>query len=213
MRIIKYTTNLKGRSPLILPTSDIAIVGSSGALARNPKGLQIDSHEYVVRFNRAPIKSYENLIGTKENLRVLNNHVFNNNKEDPIKWTQQPHDFVKNLRDKTLLYFASDIAPLLNYQTNTHESCIIYSVIYENLESVKKELNLELDSMFSIGMGFICLCVTSGIIPNIYGFDSEQDTQRDHYWETRPPAGPCHNISQEKEILKELQQRNLIRIF
>ena len=47
MRIIKYTTNLKGRSPLILPTSDIAIVGSSGALARNPKGLQIDSHEYV----------------------------------------------------------------------------------------------------------------------------------------------------------------------
>ena len=213
MIAIKHTIELLSGTPLVIPTTDIAIVGSSGTLARNPSGTQIDQHDYVVRFNRAPVEGYEELAGSKENLRVVNNHVFNNNKEDPTKWTKQPPNFVKDLRNKKLLYFAADIAPLLNYEDNAHESCIIYRVIYEKLESIKKELNLDLDSMFSVGVGFICLCIASGARPHLYGFDSEQDTHRDHYWETRPSAGPCHNVSREKEILKELQAQKHLKIF
>ena len=67
--------------------------------------------------------------------------------------------------------------------------------------------------MFSVGVGFICLCIASGARPHLYGFDSEQDTRRDHYWETRPSAGPCHNVSREKEILKELQAQKHLKIF
>lgn len=57
---IQYTTDLSGEQHLVIPSADIAIVGSSGGLRRHPSGTQIDSHDYVVRFNRAPTDGYEN---------------------------------------------------------------------------------------------------------------------------------------------------------
>ena len=208
---IKHTIDLAGTHPLSIP-NDIAIVGSSGRLSRTPRGPQIDAHDYVVRFNRAPIASYEELVGAKESLRVLNNHVFNNNKLDAKVWSNQPPNFVKDLRNKTLLYFASDLGVWENYKDNTHESCELYRVNYGELRKVKKALKLDLDGMFSVGVGFVCLCVVSGIVPTLYGFDTEPDSSRDHYWETRPAAGPCHNHSKEKAVLKLLEAQNKVII-
>ena len=209
---IKHTADVTNQGPLILPTSDIAIVGNSARLARHPRGLQIDAHEYVVRFNRAPVDSYEELVGSKEDLRVLNNHVFNNNKLDEQEWSDQPSNFVRNLRNKTLLYFASDLGPWFNYETNTHESCELYRVNYGELQKVKNALKIDLDEMFSVGVGFVCLCIISGIVPTLYGFDIESDSNRDHYWEVRPTAGPCHNLSKEKDTLRHLEAQNKVII-
>lgn len=209
---IKHTIDLEGNSPLLLPNKDIAIIGSSGRLRRKPAGPKIDAHEFIVRFNRAPTEGYEDLVGAQTDLRVANNHVFNNNVLDTKEWPGQPPDFIRNLRNAAILYMAPDMDPWLKHKSNTHESCILYKVIYNELELVKKELELNLSAQFSVGVGFVCLCVVSGIRPHLYGFDIEQDSKRDHYWENRPPAGPCHNVSLEKEIFKELQQRNLIEI-
>jgi len=211
MTPIKHTIDLAGARPLSIP-NDIAIVGSSGRLSRSPRAPQIDAHDYVVRFNRAPVGSYEDLVGSKENLRVLNNHVFNNNKLDADAWTNQPPNFVKDLRNKTLLYFASDLEPWFNYKTNTHESCELYRVNYGELQKVKNALKLDLDGMFSVGVGFVCLCVVSGLVPTLYGFDTEPDSSRDHYWERRPVAGPCHSPSKEKAVLKLLEAQNKVII-
>ncbi|XP_065575446.1 beta-galactoside alpha-2,6-sialyltransferase 2-like isoform X2 [Artemia franciscana] len=52
-----------------------AIVSSSGALLGSNMGQEIDSHDFVVRFNNAPTESYEQDVGTKTSLRIVNSQV------------------------------------------------------------------------------------------------------------------------------------------
>ena len=201
---INYTEERVFKTPLEVPSDKVAIVGGSSSLSRNNLGEEIDAHNYVVRFNRAPTKGFEGIAGSKCSLRVANNHVFDNHKEDPSVWTGQPHDFIKNLKDATILYFGPDIAPWNNYESNTDGSCSLYRFQYENSDLLKMRIGVKFGANFSVGVGVIVLFVLSGITPTIYGFDVEEDTGRSHYWESRPAVGPCHNLSLEKQILKDL---------
>ena len=67
--------------PYILPKLElqnrVLLVGSSESLLNN-FGELIDSYENIIRFNRAPVKNYENHVGTRTDFRILNNHVFDN---------------------------------------------------------------------------------------------------------------------------------------
>ena len=201
---INYTEGREFKTPLEVPSDKVAIVGGSSSLSRNNLGEEIDAHNYVVRFNRAPTKGFEGIVGSKCSLRVANNHVFDNHKEDPSVWTGQPHDFIKNLKDTTILYFGPDINPWNNYKKNTDSSCSLYRFQYENADLLKMRIGVKFGANFSVGVGVIVLFVLSGVTPTIYGFDVEEDTGRSHYWEDRPAVGPCHNPSVEKQILKDL---------
>ena len=201
---INYTEERVFKEPLKVPLNKVAIIGGSSSLSKNNFGKEIDEHDYVVRFNRAPTKGFEDIAGSKCSLRVANNHVFDNHKEDPSVWTGQPHDFIKNLKDTTILYFGPDINPWNNYKKNTDNSCSLYRFQYENSDLLKMRLGVKFGANFSVGVGVIVLFVLSGITPTIYGFDVEEDTGRSHYWESRPAVGPCHNLSTEKQILKDL---------
>ncbi|XP_070560850.1 beta-galactoside alpha-2,6-sialyltransferase 2-like [Ptychodera flava] len=50
-----------------------AIVGSSPAVLKSSRGIEIDAHDAVLRFNSAPTKNFENDVGTKTTIRLLNN--------------------------------------------------------------------------------------------------------------------------------------------
>ena len=145
-------------------------MGSSGTLVTQPKGAKIDDHDYVVRFNRAPIEGYEEMAGTKENLRVVNRHSFANAKVAAV-YSDQSQYFIKNLRNKTICYCDPETKPLIKYYEHVHPSCDIYYVLYGYLEDVKKQLNLNLKPQFTTGLGFVCLCIISGLTPTLYGFD------------------------------------------
>ena len=55
-----------------------AVVGNGGILKTAKYGRAIDSHTVVFRANQAPVKTYEQYVGTKATFRILNK-----------KWTQQ----------------------------------------------------------------------------------------------------------------------------
>ena len=77
---------------------------------------------------------------------------------------------------------------------------------------IKEQFNS--DKYFSVGMTFILLCVSSGIKPACFGFDTEEITgDRTHYFEKRPPAGPCHSVNAEKKILTDLFLGGKIYLF
>lgn len=213
---INYTEERESKTPLEVPSDKVAIVGGSSSLSRNNPGEEIDAHDYVVRFNRAPTKGFEDIVGSKCSLRVANNHVFDNvnleeyHKEDGVSWTGQPYNFIKNLKDTTILYFGPDIVPWNNYESNTDGSCSLYRFQYENSDLLKMRIGVKFGANFSVGVGVIVLFVLSGITPTIYGFDVEEDTGRSHYWESRPAVGPCHDLSTEKQILKDLIAKKYI---
>ena len=52
-----------------------AVVSSAGSLRGSNLGSTIDSHDYVIRFNNAPTASYEQDVGVKTSLRIVNSQV------------------------------------------------------------------------------------------------------------------------------------------
>lgn len=211
-KTMKNKQNIVTISPDLLLSKSIAIIGSSARMTEKEEGNRIDSFDNVVRFNRAPVEGYESFVGSKTTLRVANNHVFNNNQEDPEKWTGQPRYFIKNLKNSNILYFARDQAPWWKREENADESCNLYIVDYDLLEILKNQYASSLESDFSIGVGFAFLCVLSGLKPELFGFDIDQESSRSHYWEQRPPAGVCHNVNKEKELLLFLEEHEKIII-
>ncbi|KAL3916246.1 MAG: hypothetical protein SGPRY_006904 [Prymnesium sp.] len=51
-----------------------AVVGSSGGLLHSRHGIQVDSHDFILRFNTAPVTSYAGDVGNRTNLWVASHH-------------------------------------------------------------------------------------------------------------------------------------------
>ncbi|CDQ74433.1 unnamed protein product [Oncorhynchus mykiss] len=52
-----------------------AVVTSAGAILNSSLGREIDSHEAVLRFNAAPTEGYENDVGNKTTIRIINSQI------------------------------------------------------------------------------------------------------------------------------------------
>ena len=52
-----------------------AVVGSAGHLRLQRLGAEIDSHDFVIRSNLAPVAGYEEIAGSKTSMRVLNSEA------------------------------------------------------------------------------------------------------------------------------------------
>ena len=197
----------------VLPTlklnENIAIIGSSGSLLDVSLGKEIDSFTEVVRFNRAITCDYEEFVGSKTTLRVVNRHVaLNKNLHSPevhkemVKnglWLGQPSNFIKNLRDTKIMQYGASFTEE-EIEENIHKSNDFFNFKYNALDTLNYIVN---EKRFSVGVGFIKLCVYSGLVPHIYGFDLK-NADRSHYWEKRSGPGDCHNVSAEQKMLQSL---------
>jgi len=200
-------------SPELAMPKNLAIVGSSGSLINSNKGEEIDHHDYVIRFNRAPTSGFEKDVGSRTDLRIVNGHVFKNIPPgDP--WVEElhpyqfkNHNFVKNLRDTSVLLMSDG-----NFDpNNVHTSVSLYNFDFWNAyrEIIEKIFGQKVHPGVNpprptLGFLTIVNCLLSGIKPSIYGFDIV-DRERDHYFEERPKTkGRSHNKSEEPKIIKEL---------
>ena len=195
---------------LDIKTDNVVLIGSSSSLKKLSKE-KLDflnkENTYCIRFNRAPVKNYENIVGNKTDLRVVNCHVFNNEeipwkKNNNKEYPGQEKNFVKNIRNTNVLYIAPRVDPLLRKNINCHSSNNLYVFDYGKINNLKNEVGCNYSQQMSIGAVMISLCVISGIKPYICGFDIDLNlsNNRTHYWEERPKnPGASHNIS--KEIL------------
>lgn len=203
--------SLKHISPELLISESVAIVGSSGRLKKSPMGKEIDLYEDVVRFNRAPVVGWEELCGSKTTVRAANSHVFVGKPLNREGWVQKNTDFIKNLKDTSIILYGG-----ANYW-NRRSSCVDKSSRAFQMDPalnkiIKTKIGIEVGRQLTVGLMFIAICVDSGVVPDVYGFDIEEDRQRDHYWEKRGPASKFHNPDDEKRALKSLSQSGKIRI-
>ena len=198
-------------TPELVLSSNTAIVGSSGKLTSSNYGQEIDKFDDVIRFNRAPTSGFEKDVGSKTTLRVVNNHVFNNNDISKEGYTNQPKDFVRNLRNTRILYLAEDLSPFAKRATNTDKSNDLYLFDYSTMPHIKKEFDSAGANNFTLGVTTVCLLILNKIKPVLFGIDVEPRA-RDHYWELRPPPSGYHDINYEQRLLIELEKQNLIEV-
>lgn len=199
---------LKFTNPNLWINDEILIVGSSNSLLNNYGDL-IDSYDFICRFNRAPVLKYEKHVGNKTDLRVLNNHVFENIKVGS-EYSNQPTEFISSLKNTNILRigpgkFSKKFVLKFKFKNNK-----VFNFEYKRIETLKKEVDFLSDKNMSVGAIIISLCIISGIKVNIIGFDIEEK-QISHYWENRPKTmSSGHDFSIEKKWLKSLVDKKII---
>jgi hypothetical protein len=191
----------------------VAIVGASGNLNGSELGSLVDKYDEVIRFNRSPTNGYETDVGSKTTLRVVNNHVFNNNDITKEGYSNSPPNFVRDLRNSRILYVAPDLGPWYNRDNNCHESNDVFLFDYSNVGSLKEAFEYRDNSNFQVGTIAILLCITSGIKPDLFGFDLEP-LPRTHYYQNRPKnCSVCHNVTEEQKLIIKLRDNNFLNII
>ncbi|KAI1899875.1 hypothetical protein AGOR_G00066270 [Albula goreensis] len=85
-----------------------AVVTSAGAILNSSLGKEIDSHEAVLRFNAAPTGGYENDVGNRTTIRIINSQILATPK----------HHFNTSSLYKDITLVAWDPAP---YTVNLHK--------------------------------------------------------------------------------------------
>ena len=193
----------------------VAIVGSSANLLEAKHGTFIDTCDNVIRFNRAEVsKKYNEQVGSKTTLRVVNNHVFDNIDISKQGYKNQPKKFVKKLRNTNILFVGPDEGPWSRRKKNTHKSNNLFKFDYSNIDKLNKNIGIESERNLQVGTILVALCVLSKVTPYLFGFDLEE-VERTHYFGQRPPEENYinHSPDEEKIALRKLAKNKVIKIY
>ncbi|SVB60257.1 uncharacterized protein METZ01_LOCUS213111 [marine metagenome] len=189
--------------------TNIAIIGSGGQLLNDEAGDEIDDFAEVVRFNRAPTEGFEKYVGSKTTLRIANNHVFENiphNADESWKDAGQPANFILNQRSQRIMLLNKHTEGWRQKDKHVHESCQKFLGDFNTAESY--------GGIYAptVGYAFIVLCLLDNIIPTLFGFGIEEDSNSaSHYWEDKG-KNTSHQYGGERERLKEWATESLLVI-
>ena len=169
------------------------------------------SPELFLRRRVAIVGASGNLLETT--LRVVNNHVFNNNDISKEGYSNSPPNFVRDLRNSHILYVAPDIGPWHNKETNAHNSNKLFLFDYSSAGNLKNTFKYHEDKNLQVGTIGILLCISAGLKPDLFGFDL-QPVARTHYYQERPKdCSVCHNATEEQKLIVRMRDESFLNVI
>lgn len=186
-------------------SGSVAVVGSNPRVIGTGCGLQIDSSDFVVRFNRAPTEGFENDVGSRTDVRVTNDHVFRSQGHRAFK-VDIP--FMRRVRD-TVLVVRDPLGSCKPAWRYVDRSNTVHRINKEATSLVHRVSGMD-TGWPTMGYLWICLLVDAGIKPVLYAWSTDNETG--HYWEHKPQTSPHHKISTERAGLRSLLKRKLIKM-
>ncbi|XP_061110231.1 CMP-N-acetylneuraminate-beta-galactosamide-alpha-2,3-sialyltransferase 2-like [Conger conger] len=194
-----------------------AVVGNSGNLKGSDYGVLIDSNDFVIRMNKAPILGYEKDVGNRTTHRVMYPESATNLQKDTslllipfktldLEWITSAltTGTVKRTRMRVMAKINADKNKVLIYNPTFLK--YVYDVWLERHGKYPSTGFLTL--MFAI---HVCDEV------NVFGFGASKDRTWQHYWETmkflqsKPTGG--HAGDYESITMKLLACKNKMKLF
>lgn len=181
-----------------------AVVFSSPTLLDKKLGHEIDNHDYVIRFNFAPTKGFEDHVGSKTTHRFLGGHrgtpyFYREKNERVYSWITG-----SNPRDIGNIFISPPVANTVKY---TYEASL-----HKENDSYFKNFNFMYCSTFDhdAGMKFVDNILLMGDHPlpvqiDIYGFEPNINSKVDsyHYFDDTT------NKAYVNQVMKDYNLNNL----
>ncbi|XP_076813302.1 CMP-N-acetylneuraminate-beta-galactosamide-alpha-2,3-sialyltransferase 2-like [Clavelina lepadiformis] len=197
-----------------------AVVGNSGNLKSSNYGKEIDSHDFIIRMNRAPTTGFENDVGSKTTHRFMY-------PESAIKYLPKGVSFVLTP------FKPLDIKWLLSALT-TGEITKTYAAVPNKVICDKSKI-IVINPGFikyiydrwtqhngrypSTGMLAVIYALHECDEVELYGFGADNNGNWHHYWEELPKtlsgafkSTGVHDSEWEKTILQHLEKNEFIKI-
>jgi Glycosyltransferase family 29 (sialyltransferase). len=192
----------------------VAVVGNSGALVGSELGGEIDDHESVIRFNAAPVEGWEEDVGSKTSLRVLNaitqkGSTCNGTDQiglDRLRTVVEGDRLICKRSSSEVYDIARD-----NYSDVAKWLAVLgakgYTLVRRELQSAVGHRRAR-SKRLSLGALMAVLASTMSDTVRLYGFGfHEEDLPDIHYWESvEKDITAHHDYGFEKEVIETLDR-------
>lgn len=208
----------------LLNKKKCAVVSNSGSLLDKNYGELIDSHDVIIRCNRTVIEGYEEFVGSRTDIRLLNNHCTDQilNKDFSLngayknifsEWSSVTIDNV--ITDEVIILTHSNHVPSLNSIQNRLPN---NNEVHDSLKFIPN-IYIESGKRLTTGGNAIALssklfeevnCFCFDFMQNVTDNDLKGKTKKLHYFEESnwKPGNQWHNFEKEKQYLSELKNVN-----
>ncbi|XP_072013624.1 CMP-N-acetylneuraminate-beta-galactosamide-alpha-2,3-sialyltransferase 2-like [Amphiura filiformis] len=198
-----------------------AVVGNSGNLRGSKYGKLIDSHDMVIRINKAKVKGFEEDVGHKDTHRIMY-------PESAIDLQNDTHFVLaafKTIDVQWIVSALTDGSVTKTYmpvkkKINTHKSKVmIYNpALLHHIHTVWQGGKGRYPSTGAMGI-FMALHSCDEV--NVFGFGPTANGNWDHYWE--PPINDekvdafrktgVHNSETESDIWQQLEREGKLKLY
>jgi len=201
--------NHKYQEEYLFSGESCAIVGNSSIILEQELGEDIDSHDFVFRFNHAIVKGYEKYVGSKTNIRMISNHL-----------VAAINGYDVKKKKKTFSNFSKDIFKELNETNFISQPDVQLSkvrLLYPHMKfnHITPNTQSMLDSLVDLHptSGFIGISLALAHFDKVtcVGFDFYKGIN-DHYFENvvKYDRNIVHSLDAEKEFTNYLRDNNII---
>ena len=200
-----------------------AVVGNSGILLKSSYGDLIDSHDYIIRFNLATSKGYEDHVGSKLDLRIVNCHMFNSlmpgfTKENEEIFSEYDPQYVLKIKNENVL-IKSNVST--GVHSNTFEvmrenGCNVDKLSPDHLNLLTKMLGAPEGKEPSCGMVGVYLALLQFEEVSCFGFNFyDEPWESKHYYEDMKPYDihASHSFDYEKKWIEGLEKEGRIKVY
>ncbi|KAM4706082.1 CMP-N-acetylneuraminate-beta-galactosamide-alpha-2,3-sialyltransferase 1 [Rhinophrynus dorsalis] len=195
-----------------------AVVGNSGNLKNSQYGPDIDSHDFVLRMNRAPTANYEMDVGS----RTTHHFMYPESVQDlrsnvsmilvPFK-TLDLQWIISALTDGSINY---TYVPVPRKIRVNKDKILVYSP--ELMKYIHDKWLMKHGRYPSTGILSVIFALHICDKVDLYGFGADSKGNWHHYWETNYASGAfrktgVHNGDIEAEIIANLSTINKVLLF
>lgn len=193
----------------------VCVIGNGPNVMDNKLGEEINSFNEVVRFNRSPIKGYEEFIGNKTTYRFINRVVAFNSREDP----NEDLSIVPSFRNMTII-LDNDLKQVFKNNNGVFDKSCNFSFINRKQE-LKEMLGNYLPDIDikerkpTGGLAIISYFLNKGYDVTIHGFglsDNRNLKVIPHFYEDKN-VKTTHDYNYEVDIIENLIYNKVINIL